>query len=147
MTNEFAFASGEINEILKYLSSDKVNKIPIKLRNLFKEAEINNYQPHIDPSKRIIEQNISQKTKDILVILYRKYWSDISIRNQIDDKLIQNERKYQEEQRIKYNPDNIFKDREIKVEQAEEPKEMIVVKENEGIISRIINRIKWFFKK
>ncbi|MBR3153229.1 MAG: hypothetical protein IKF52_06535 [Clostridia bacterium] len=149
MTNEFAFASGEINEIFKYLSPDQVNKIPIKLRKFFEDAEIENYVPHIDHQKRITEQDISEKTKSILAVLYRKYWSDVNIRGEIDAKLLENERRYQEELRNRYNPDNIFENRKViaeEKEEIEEPKSIMIIEEKKSIFSRIINKIKCFFK-
>ena len=84
MVNELTIASSEINEILKYLSVEQVNKIPLKLRNLFAEIAKEDYKPHIDPQKSVLEQRISPKTKDILVIFYRNYWSNTDRRNEID---------------------------------------------------------------
>lgn len=152
MTNELAIASAEINEILKYLSVEQVNKIPKKLRILFEEIAEKDYIPHINPNKRIIEQDITPKTRDILIIFYRKYWANNEMRQEIGKKLIENERKYQKELREKYNPDNIFKteNKEKTTEVFEKinvQNEVSVVEYKESILKKLINKIKSIFNK
>ena len=152
MTNELAIASAEINEILKYLSVEQVNRIPKKLRLLFEEIAEKDYIPHINPNKRIIEQDITSKTRDILIIFYRKYWANDEMRQEIDKKLIENERKYQKELRQKYNPDNIFKteNKEKTTEVFEKinvQNEVSVVEYKESILKKLINKIKSIFNK
>lgn len=150
MVNELTIASSEINEILKYLSVEQVNKIPLKLRILFSEIAKEDYKPHIDPQKSILEQRISPKTKDILVIFYRNYWSNSDIRCEIDKRLIANENTYQEELSKKYNVDNMFKKANNskntnEVEHISEIQNNLMVIENEGFIRKIINKLKnWF---
>ena len=43
VTKEFAEASAEINEILKYLPEEYINKIPSKLRDFFEKVEDKEY--------------------------------------------------------------------------------------------------------
>ena len=152
MTNELAIASAEINEILKYLSVEQVNKIPKKLRLLFEEIAEEDYIPHINPNKRIIEQDITPKTRDILIIFYRKYWANDERRQEIDKKLIENEKRYQKELREKYNPDNLFKveNKEKTAEVFEKvnvSNEVSIVKYKESILKKLINKIKSIFNK
>ena len=152
MTNELAIASAEINEILKYLSVEQVNKIPKKLRLLFEEIAEKDYIPHINPNKRIIEQDITSKTRDILIIFYRKYWANDEMRQEIDKKLIDNEKRYQKELREKYNPDNIFKAENKEkttgvFEKVNVSNEVNIVKYKESIFKKFINIIKSIFNK
>lgn len=147
MTNELAIAVAEINEILQYLSIDQVNKIPFKLRNIFTLVSPANYVPHIDPNKSILEQNISSKTKDILVLFYRNYWSNSDARTDIDKVLIDNERKYQMELSQKYNIDNMFSssnNANIFPNDNENQNNKLIVKK-ESFFTKIINKIKSFF--
>lgn len=150
MVNELTIASSEINEILKYLSVEQVNKIPLKLRILFSKIAKEDYKPHIDPQKSILEQRISPKTKDILVIFYRNYWSNIDRRNEIDKRLIENENIYQNELSKKYNVDNILKKSNntkivSEVEHNTEIQNSMMVIEKDGLISRIINKLRNLF--
>ncbi len=152
MVNELAIASSEINEILKNLSKEQVDKIPLKLRQLFAGIAKEDYKPHIDPKKSILEQEISPKTKDILVIFYRNYWSSIDKRSEIDKRLIENEKIYQDELSKKYDVDNMFnKSNNIKIVNEEENNTKIqnnmIVIEKEGVIRKFINKLKGYLKR
>lgn len=146
MTNEMAFAIAEINEILNYLSIQQVNKIPLKLRNMFTLVSHANYIPHINPNKSILEQDISTKTKDILVLFYRNYWSDSDNKNEIDKILDENENRYQLELSQKYSTYNIFNSSNSAMTLPEndvQDNKLIVKKDN--FITKIINKLKsWF---
>ena len=96
INNELSEAFAEINVILKYLPIQYVDKIPNKLKNFFNTTASKTYQVKIDPSMSLEEQNMKEKTKDLIAILYRNYWCNAEERKEIDAKLIENEIKYQE---------------------------------------------------
>lgn len=108
MANELEKALAETNEILRYLPQEDVQKIPLKLRDLLKDSKKETLEIKIDPHKNLMEQDISDKTKDILTIFYRNYWCNEEEKKELDRALINNERKYQEKLRKLYNPDKIF---------------------------------------
>lgn len=149
MTNELAIASAEINDILQYLSDEQVNKIPKEMRLFLEEKADKNYISHINPNKRIIDQDITSKTKDILVVFYRNYWGNDEKRKEVNEILMENEQKHQEELRKKYNPDDVFKNeiKPISYEKHESNQLEIVKYKNENIFVKIINKIKMIFKK
>lgn len=153
VTKEFAEASAEINEILKYMPKEEVEKIPSKLREFFKEVASKDYVTNINPDLPLDEQEIKEKTKDIIALIYRNYWCSEEERKELDQKLIENDRKFEEELREKYNPDNIFKNNvtttkkeepEIKEEKIEQS---LVPQETEKWYQRFLNMIKRWFKK
>ena len=153
VTKEFAEASAEINEIFKYLPKEEVEKIPSKLREFFKEVSSKDYVTNINPDLPLDEQNIKEKTKDIIALIYRNYWCSEEERKELDQKLIENDKKFEEELREKYNPDNIFKNnvtttkeeesevKEAKIEQS------LVLQETGKWYQRFLNMIKRWFKK
>ena len=154
VTKEFAEASAEINEILKYLPTEEVEKIPSKLREFFKEVSSKDYVTNINPNMPLDKQQIKEKTKDIIALIYRNYWCSEEERKELDQKLIENDKKFEEELREKYNPDNIFKNNvtTTKKEESEVKEEKIeqslVVQETEKWYQRFLNMIKrWFEKK
>lgn len=153
VTKEFAEASAEINEILKYMPKEEVEKIPSKLREFFKEVASKDYVTNINPDLPLDKQQIKEKTKDIIALIYRNYWCTEEERKELDQKLIENDRKFEEELREKYNPDNIFKNNvtTTKKEEPEEKEEKIeqslVVQETEKWYQRFLNMIKRWFKK
>lgn len=147
ITKEFAEASAEINEILKYLPEEYVGKIPNKLRDFFKKVEDKEYVTNIDPNKSLDEQDIKPKTKTLLTILYREYWCNEEEKAELDKILIENDKKYEAELREKYNPDNIFK-KNVKTEEIETVEETALVKyENKTWYQKMFNFIGNIFKR
>ena len=59
ITNEFAEASAEINEILGYLPTEYVEKIPAKLREFLNKVKKADYLSKIDPYKQLDEQELT----------------------------------------------------------------------------------------
>lgn len=143
ITNEFAEATTEINIILKYLPIEDVEKIPIKLRKFFQKVESKTYIPLIDKDKPLEEQKLKEKTKDLLTILYRNYWCNDIEKKELDKILIENDVKYEQELRERYNPDKLFKNNlEENIKQTS-----LVEYKKESIIKRIFNRILGFFRR
>ena len=153
VTKEFAEASAEINEILKYMPDEELKKIPSKLREFFKEVSSKDYVTNINPDLPLDKQQIKEKTKDIIALIYRNYWCSEEERKELDQKLIENDRKFEEELREKYNPDNIFKNnvtttkkeesevKEVKIEQS------LVPQETGKWYQRFLDMVKKWFKK
>ena len=153
VTKEFAEASAEINEIFKYLPKEEVEKIPSKLREFFKEVSSKDYVTNINPNIPLDKQQIKEKTKDIIALIYRNYWCSEEERKELDQKLIENDKKFEEELREKYNPDNIFKNnvtttkeeesevKEAKIEQS------LVLQETGKWYQRFLDMVKRWFKK
>lgn len=143
ITNEFAEAATEITEILSYLPNEYIQKIPKKLRDFFEKVKSNNYISKINPYKPLEKQDIKPKTKTLLVILYRNYWCDEEEKERIDRLLIENDRKYEKELREKYNPDNLFKNRNHKTDTVNDTLDMIEYKES--FLTKFINKFKSVF--
>lgn len=153
VTKEFAEASAEINEIFKYLPKEEVGKIPSKLRDFFKEVSSKDYVTNINPNMPLDKQQIKEKTKDIIALIYRNYWCSEEERKELDQKLIENDKKFEEELREKYNPDNIFKNNvtTTKKEESEVKEEKIeqslVPQETGKWYQRFLDMVKKWFKK
>lgn len=113
ITNDLKIASKELNEILNNLVPEEyVSKIPKKFRNFLMEIEDKDYVFQVDLDKNIDEQNITEKTKDLITVIYRNYWCNEEKRKELDMILTENERKYQEELSKMYNPNNLFKNKQ-----------------------------------
>ena len=143
----------EINEIFKYLPKEEVEKIPSKLREFFKEISSKDYVTNINPNIPLDKQQIKEKTKDIIALIYRNYWCSEEERKELDQKLIENDKKFEEELREKYNPDNIFKNNvtTTKKEESEVKEEKIeqslVPQETGKWYQRFLDMVKKWFKK
>lgn len=144
ISEKYACAYKEVIEVLKHTKKEDVCKIPSYKILLYAKYMNNNYNFKIDENKNIEEQNLSQEAKAILANLYRDYWASTYQRQRIKAKERYDIEKIMKD---KYNPDNIFKNRNIT-----EPKEIRPSKETSMTIvqeekwyQKIFNLIKNFF--
>lgn len=139
----------QVSEILKYISPNLKARIPKKFVTYFENNKSKDYDWAIDKSLSLEKQDLLTPTKEILTLLYRDYLCNDIEKIKIQKTLSENEIKYQEELRAKYNPDNIFKDRQKSIEvtnqEAENITSMITYKES--FLSKIISKIKLFFHR
>lgn len=131
----------EIGCLLKYFPNSFIEKLPNKLLEIISLRADRKYLIDVDTNKSINEQNISDKTRKVLAVLTYNYWSSETEKRDIIGHLNENEKKYQEKLREKYNPDNIFKNKVSKVETVENSVAMIEYKES------IFTKLKNWFKR
>lgn len=132
----------EVLGILDLLDEEQKNRIPKKLKEFFENNKNQDYQVNIDSNIPLEEQNLLQETVDILAMLKLNYWcTNEKEKEGLFNLLNENEKKYQEELRKKYNPNNLFKDKESKrVIYTNE--ELSIVKYKESIFTRIKDWLK-----
>ena len=135
----------ELYEILMYIPIEKIKKIPKVIINQIDNNKDKNYNLKFDINKSLDEQNISEQTKLFLAILFENYWATDEQRNIINLKEKQYRIKNEKEKRNKYNPDNIFKNKDIKIENSE--KSVAMVEYKESIFEKIKNWLKRTFYK
>ena len=142
-------AYSEIDEFLRLVTEEERNQIPKKLRDFFREEKDINYHKNIDPNIPIKEQNLKEETLAIIALLMIQYWyKDESKKQKLLEVLDENERKYQEALKEKYNPDNIFKNKNNNntfdgdiPENEEISVGMQISEYKEPIFKRIVNKI------
>ena len=66
----------EVNEILNQLPLKTARKIPVSFLKMVEENADPSYEFHYDPSKSMMEQDVSDEAKVILAILYIKCFAD-----------------------------------------------------------------------
>ena len=104
-----AIAYTEVDAILNMMDSKYVEKIPRKLRDMFKEERLNDYEPKINSMESLDNQNLQRETLVILSIIYVNYWCESEEeRKNLIQKFAENEKTQEIEAREKYNPDNLF---------------------------------------
>lgn len=141
-------AYSEIDEFLDLLSPEKRNKIPQKLQQLFKDEKDKNYIKGINPNVPIKNQELKEETLSIIALLNLQYWCDNATEKERLEKIYaDNEKKYQDMLQEKYNPDNIFKNKQSQnlVENDEETS-LVPIKEKNFIL-KLFDKIKNMFKK
>lgn len=132
-------AYSEIDEFLDLLDEEKKNEIPKKLRELFKKEKDNNYYKGINLIIPIREQNLKSETLALIALLNLQYWcKNENEKEELKQIYEDNEKKYQEELKEKYNVDDIFK-RKNDNKLEENVVELIVYKES--IIKKFFEKI------
>ena len=134
--NELSIAYAEVYEILSFMEPKYIDKIPLKLMELFREEKLKDYKPNIEPTIPLDEQKLQKKTLIILAMLNIKLYSE-------------NDKRKEEELRERYNPDNLFKKKGQIVEDNkinQEYTQLIEYKE-QNIFKKILSKIMKLFKK
>lgn len=146
MENELLKAYAEVDVILSYMKNTYVEKIPKKMRELFKNEKLQGYEPNINPKIPLDEQNLQRKTYAILAMLNLNYWcKDENEKKELIAIYAENDKKREAELREKYNPDNLFKKKELQEENVEQNTALIEYRES-NLLKRIINKIMSFFR-
>ncbi len=139
-------AYAEVDMILNLMDEKYVREIPEKLRTLFKSKKAKDYSKNIVDNKPLKEQNLNKETLSILAVLNYNYWcKDEKRKKELWDRYSENDRKYQQELREKYNPEDILKKNNSPKYVENTSKEDTIIEYKESIVKKIINKIKSIF--
>lgn len=143
MVNEkYSIAMCETLQYLKGINQEDLNKIPNKFIKFLNDNCSKNYECKFDYTKPLKELNISEEARGIIAMICLNYWCITKEQKEkFKNHLSENELKYQEELRKKYNPDNLFENKVSKVETVENSVAMVEYKES------ILTKIKNWFKR
>ena len=96
------------------------------------------------------EQKLQKKTIDILAMLTLNYWCNSEEEKaELMSMYSDNELKYQEELREKYNPDNLFKNKtriQENIQENVEEKQLVVI-DDKPWYKKIFEKIKNMFRR
>lgn len=151
MKQEYMEAFTEVNEIFKLMPQELLEKIPTKFRQIIQEEMDIKYITDI--KEPIEECELKDETIIILGLIYRDFLctpEERKILQEQDTKQLQDmQKKLEIEMKEKYNPDNIFKNRQEtkkEITKNSEEKSLTVISE-EKWYQKIFNIIKRIFKK
>lgn len=141
----------EVYSILNLLGDSYINKIPRKALDIIKNERNMNYNPKYDFSIDINSQDIKRETKAMIALLRLSYWctseeEKIKLSNQFKE----NEKRYQELLKAKYNTDNLFKNKNTmkNIKEEVKTKQIFMVEYKEkNFLQKIFDKIKHIFKK
>ena len=143
----------EIFEILNILGKEAIDMLPHKLYILIEENRDKEYKPNLFGENGLIDENkISKETLALFAVLNLKYFVQDEEKNELLKIYKKNEENYQLELHEKYNPDNIFKNRnyiyanDTTILNNQESVMLIKYEENKWY-KKIFNVIKKLFKK
>ena len=147
-TNMDIQAFSEVKCILDFLPIIYTEKLPKKLLNIIDNLYDEKFKINISPNIELKNQIFTEDTKNIIAVLKYNYWcKDDKEKENLARMFKENEDKYQKDLKEKYNPDNIFKNRnqENKKEENIIQNEIALVEYKESIFKRFINKLKNIF--
>lgn len=112
MEKDYSNAYSEVLEVLKYIPKEDYDKIPKKTIRLLEKNYDEKSEFRYNIALPFEEQGLSKDAKIILAILHRNCWATEEEKIQIRKEEIEYIRNIEETKKERYNPDNIFKNRE-----------------------------------
>ena len=76
MENDLYKDYAEVDKILSFMGFRYVEKVPKKMRDMFKNEKLQGYEPNIDKNIPLEEQKLERKTIAILAMLNLNYWCE-----------------------------------------------------------------------
>ncbi len=149
MKPEYREAFEEVFEIFNLMPKELSNKIPTKFYEMIKDERDTNYSPNIQ--EPLEKQKLKNETIIILGLIYRDFLCSPDEKKRLQEKdakeLKEVEKALEKEIIEKYNPNDIFKNRNRNISeqiQTSEETRMTVVQE-EKWYQKIFNIIKGIF--
>ncbi len=148
MDKEYRIAFSEVDDILYFADNKLVSKVPKSFINFIRENKDENYISNINPYISFEAQNISEKARAIIALIYESYIATAEEKKQFMEKANIEFENIEKKKREKYNPDKIFdnKDTPKIVPNGAELEEKSLVLKNESLIEKVVNFIKKLFK-
>ena len=139
-------AFSEVIEILNHTDKEIVGKIPQKFIEFLFENADKDYIPNINFYDENWEKFIQEDTQAILALLYRDYIVSEDEKIELLNEEQEERLKLEGEQREKYNPDNIFKKKNLEKKIQTDNVQLIEIKETTWF-KKILNKILNFFER
>ena len=104
--------SKETLTFLAFFDKKMIEKIPDRvIAKLCEEAADSKLDFYIEPDKNFKEQKISEKSKDLISLIYYDYIAEDGEKEEILNQWNLNEENYRKVQQEKYSYDNIFENK------------------------------------
>lgn len=144
ITKSTRIAYAEIDSFIELLPRAEKEKIPSKLKQYFKDEKDKETPKKLSVDIPIEKQNLQEETWNLIAMIYLKYLcEDEEEKKELEQIYDENEKKYREEMKEKYNPEKIFKERE----KQQVIQNLPIKVQKESFIQKIIKFINKLFHK
>lgn len=138
----------QLDEVLNYLSTENLKKIPEEIRNGIKEQKDKEYIWKYDESKSLKEQELARRTVAMLSYLNMEYLLNNEQREYLNKIHRINEQKLEKERQKIYNQYGLFNNKKSTTKQEDISNESVAMVEyKESILKKILKKIKNMLKK
>lgn len=96
----------EVFEMLRHCKREDIEKVPKNLIEAIKYNKLDNYKVDIDLNKMLNEQKVSEDAKNIMFIIWRKYWATEEETKEFDKILDENQKAFEEKYKFDWNKVN-----------------------------------------
>ena len=148
MKEEYREAFSEVEKIINLMPPNLANRIPVGFKQIIETEKSKTYRPNIiEPIEKC---ELKNETTIILAVIYRDFLCSKEERANLIERDTNDLAKFEKELREKYNPDNIFKNRNTTKYSQEEnqTEQMAVVKYKEkNFLQKLFDKIKHIFKR
>lgn len=148
MKEEYREAFSEVEQILNLMPTNLSNKIPTKFKNIISLEKSKTYIPKI--SEPFEECELKEETNVILAVIYRDFLCSKEERAELLERDRNKLLEFEQELREKYNPDNIFKNKNNSSESIQDnisTETAIVEYREKNFIQKIFEKIKYLFRR
>ncbi len=143
---DYSNAYAEAYTILNYLDENELNKIPHDVLSTIEENRNKKYIYAINEDLDLQEQQILPETKALLFNLFRDYLATPEQKQKIIRMQKEERLKNEEKKKMQYSID-VFANKKETTNKAIDNKEIIPVKYNKNLITKVIDFIKNLFRK
>lgn len=148
MREQYFKAFVEVEQIIMLMPKGLQDKIPKKFKNLLSTWKDPNYIVNIE--EPFEECNIMEETKIVLAVIYRDFLCSEEERKEILERDKNKLLEFEQELREKYNPDNIFKNKNNSSENIQDnisTETAVVEYKEKNFIQKLFDKIKHLFRK
>lgn len=152
MTEEYRRALTEVSEILAFIDTEYIKKIPVDVLIYIDNNKSDEYHFETDLNKSFNEQSLSKETLAFLGWLSVNFFCDSEEEKSTIEKVLdEHEQEYRINIKQKYSPNGVLSGNEIfkntgNYDSGEDYKSLVKYEEK-NFISRMFDAIRHFFKK
>ena len=144
---KYSVAMAETLHYLKGISQNDLNNIPKQFMKFLEDNSSKRHKCDFDYNKPLKELSLSNEARGLIAMICLNYWCETEEQKEnFKRHLNENEIRYQEELRKKYNPNDIFKKKCFNDEILKDISSIKALKKVEKTngIRKVINKIKIF---
>lgn len=131
----------EVSVILNHLKKSDYDKIPKKVIDRIEKNKDIEYIWNYDETKDLKNQNVSKDTIAILSYINMQYLLNEEQRKFVQEIFNENQKKLEKAKKEKYNPDILFRNKQINVDTSK-TNNLSIVEYKESIFTKIKNWLK-----
>ena len=148
MKEEYRDAFSEVEQIFNLMPTNLSNKIPARFKNIISSEKSKTYTPRI--SEPFEECELKEETTIIHAVIYRDFLCSKEEREELLERDKNKLLEFEQELREKYNPDNIFKNKNNSTERIQDnisTETAIVEYKEKNFIQKLFDKIKHLFRR